>query len=135
MQLFKDLRLLKWFLVLMAVHSFTVGLGLTVLPFGALAWLGFTVDPYRFFSTQGGVFHIVMSVAYLLAARKPLGERTLLRFIIVAKIMAFCFLTAYFIFGERVPVIALSAIGDGLMGLIVLIFYRELLGQRSGRNA
>ncbi|MCF7823170.1 MAG: hypothetical protein K9N35_03270 [Candidatus Marinimicrobia bacterium] len=126
MNIFTKPHLFRLALQLIAVHSFAVGVGLIVLPFGTLSWLGFTVDPYRFFSTQGGVFHIVMSVAYILASRELMHSRSLVVFIIIAKWAAFLFLSLYFLFSEMVPVIALSAIGDGLMGLIVLFFYLEL---------
>ncbi len=125
MQIFKNIQLFKVVLLLITIHSIAVGIALIILPFEILAWFGFTVDPYRFFSTQGGVFHIVMSVAYLLAARNPLSEKSLLIFIISAKWIAFFFLAFYFLFAEMVPVIALSAVSDGLMGLVVLMFYLE----------
>ena len=126
MKLFKNTSLFQLALYLIALHSFSVGIALIVLPFGILSWFGFTVDPYRFFSTQGGVFHVVMTIAYLLAARNPLTERSLVIFIIIAKWIAFFFLGFYFLFSEMVPVIALSAISDGLMGLIVMMFFLEL---------
>lgn len=125
MQIIKNVGLFRLVLQLIALHSFLVGIALTVLPFGVLSWFGFTIDPYRFFSTQGGVFHIVMSIAYAFAARNPLNEKTMLIFIIIAKWIAFFFLSMYFLFGEMVPIIAISAIGDGLMGLIVMMFYFE----------
>ncbi|NQV50684.1 MAG: hypothetical protein HQ507_09310 [Candidatus Marinimicrobia bacterium] len=126
MKLFKNSRLFQLALYLIALHSFLVGLALIVLPFGVLSWFGFTIDPYRFFSTQGGVFHIVMSLAYYLAGRTPLMEKSLLLFIISAKWMAFFFLAAYYLFIEMVPVIAFSAVSDGLMGFIVMMFFLEL---------
>lgn len=129
MQIFKKLSYFKLLLGLIAIHSFAVGLALIVLPFGVLSWFGLTVDPYRFFSTQGGVFHIVMSIAYLLAARAPLKEKSLLIFIILAKWTAFFFLASYFLFAEMVPMIAFSAVGDGLMGLLVMLFFLEAFSE------
>lgn len=134
MNLFKNTNLFKLLLQLIALHSFAVGLALIVLPFGALSWFGLTVDPYRFFSTQGGVFHIVMSIAYLLAARSPVQERSLVIFIIGAKWIAFFFLGSYFLFSEMVPMIALSAVGDGLMGLLVMLFYLETTAVEDGNH-
>ena len=125
MNIFKNISLFKLLLYLIAFHSFCVGISLIVLPFEILSWFGFTVDPYRFFSTQGGVFHVVLSIAYILAACKPLEERSLIIFIILAKWIAFFFLGFYFLFSEMVPVIAISAIGDGLMGLLVMMFFLE----------
>ncbi|MCF7825602.1 MAG: hypothetical protein K9M55_00130 [Candidatus Marinimicrobia bacterium] len=129
MNLFKNVSLFRLLLQLIAIHSFLVGLGLIVLPFGVLSWFGFTVDPYRFFSAQGGVFHVVMSIGYFLAARNPRGEKNLIIFIILAKWIAFFFLAFYFLFSEMVPVIAFSAVSDGLMGLIVMMFFLELYTQ------
>jgi len=129
MKLFKNVHLFQLSLYLIALHSFCVGIALIVLPFGILSWFGFTVDPYRFFSTQGGVFHVVMSIGYLLAARNPLAEKNLLIFIILAKWIAFFFLAFYFMLSEMVPVIAISAVSDGLMGLIVMMFFLELYTQ------
>lgn len=134
MSIFKNINLFRLLLQLIAVHSFFVGLGLIFLPFGALSWLGFTVDPYRFFSTQGGVFHIVMCIAYWMAAKDPLKEKSLLIFIISAKWMALLFLTLYFLFMEMVAVVALSAIGDGFMGLLVLLFFLELYSEEDELN-
>jgi len=125
MKIFQNIPFFKLLLYLIALHSFCVGVGLIVLPFGALSWFGFTVDPYRFFSTQGGVFHIVMSIAYLLAGKDPMREQGLVIFIILAKWMAFFFLSAYFLFAEMVPTIAFSAVADGLMGLLVMMFFLE----------
>ena len=126
MKIFKNISLFQILLYLIAAHSFFVGIALIVLPFGILSWFGFTVDPYRFFSTQGGVFHVVMTIAYILAARKPLEEKSLIIFIILAKWIAFFFLGFYFLFSEMVPVIAISAVSDGLMGLLVMVFFLEL---------
>lgn len=135
MHLFKNLPLFRIVLLLIAIHSFSVGVSLIILPFEILSWFGLTVDPYRFFSTQGGVFHIVMSLAYLLAARDPMGERSLLIFIISAKWMAFFFLMLYFLFAEMVPTIALSAVGDGAMGVIVFVFFLELYAGDGDKHA
>ncbi len=102
-----------------------VGMALIILPGDMLAWFGFTVDSLRFFSTQGGVFHIIMGIAYLLASREPNHERRLILFIISAKSIAFIFLGTYYLIGAMIPIIALSAISDGLMGLIVWGFFKH----------
>ena len=135
MNLFKNLQLFRITLLLIAIHSFIVGVALITLPFEILSWFGLTVDPYRFFSTQGGVFHIVMSIAYLLAARDPMRERSLLIFIITAKWIAFFFLMIYFLFAEMVPTIALSAVGDGAMGVVVFVFFLELFSVEEDERA
>lgn len=73
-----------------------------------------------------------MSVAYLLAARNPLSEKNLIIFIILAKWIAFFFLGFYFLFSEMVPVVAISAVSDGLMGLLVMLFFLELYTEETG---
>ena len=87
----------------------------------------FGLLPYveQFFPTQGGVFHIVMAVAYGLAAREDGRNRTLLLFIITAKFMATIFLLIYSAFVASAWVLLLSAVGDGLLGLLILLAYRR----------
>lgn len=115
-----DPKLLRWFLWLVCLHSVAVGLALIALPSSWLGWFGFTPDPYRFFTTQGGVFHLVMAIAYAMAARDPLGHDGLMNLIIAAKTIAFIFLSAFFLFFERISVIALSGMADGVMALVLM---------------
>jgi signal transduction histidine kinase len=61
----KQLFVLLW---LVAIHSIGVAFGLIFLPPEYLHYFGFADYSGRFFMMQSGVFHIVMSVAYLMAA-------------------------------------------------------------------
>jgi uncharacterized membrane protein YbhN (UPF0104 family) len=63
-------KILSVILWLIAVHSFTVGVGMILMPTALIEFLGFKSGLDRFFSYQGGVFHIIMAVAYLLAAQR-----------------------------------------------------------------
>ena len=87
----------------------------------------FGFQPYteRFFPVQGGVFHIVMAVAYALAARSHGQNNALISFIVAAKLMATVFLLSYFVFVDPIWMLLLSASGDGALGLAILIAYNS----------
>jgi hypothetical protein len=59
------LSMIMW---LIALHSFIAGIGLIVMPPQLMESLGFNSGGDRFFQSQVGVFHIVMAIAYSLAA-------------------------------------------------------------------
>ena len=109
------------FLQLVALHSLAVGLAMIIIPPPYLANFGFEKETTCFFQVQGGVFHLVMCVAYFMAAKNLNRSSLMVRFIISAKTMAFIFLLVYFAYVETILVIFLSAIGDGLMALIIFI--------------
>ena len=67
----KSLQVLKIFLILVAIHSFCVGLGLILIPLDYFDLFGFYEYSGNFFKIQAGVFHIIMCGAYVLAARDP----------------------------------------------------------------
>jgi hypothetical protein len=117
----------KWlriFIILIAIHSFCVGLSLMFLPADWFALFGFAELNNRFFPVQGGVFHIVMAALYIKSLQSEAGLAVLLPFIIGVKLFAFMFLLNYYFFCEQLVVILLSGIGDGLMGVILYVLYR-----------
>ncbi len=112
---------LSVFLYLMSAHSLIVGAGLIMLPRSVFELLGLNYYPADFFRYQGGVFHIVMSIAYALAAFNVKGRVSLIVFSIAVKLIAAVFLFLYFALSERILIIFLSGAGDLLMGVIVWI--------------
>lgn len=118
---------LKIFLKLVALHSFVVGIGLILLPPVYLEYFGLYGYKSCFFQAQGGVFHLVMCMAYLITARYLDKSPGLIQFVIMAKCMAVIFLVTYYIFIESSWMIIASAFGDGTMALIVYILYVRYL--------
>ena len=116
---------LKVFLWLIALHSFSVGIGLILFPPNYLEYFGFPNYTYSFFQAQGGVFHIVMSVAYIRAIKYMYKSSGLIVFSISAKAMATIFLVAYYIFVESSWMIIMSAFGDAVMASILFLLYRR----------
>ncbi|MCU0343984.1 MAG: hypothetical protein MUF28_09195 [Ignavibacterium sp.] len=119
-------KLLTVFLWLVALHSFFVGIGLIVLPASVFEFLGYKTTFDRFFSTQGGVFHIVMAVGYAMAGYDKKRFECLIIFSIIVKFIATVFLIMYFIMISQQLLIILSGISDFLMGLIIIFLYRKL---------
>ncbi|MCF8373792.1 MAG: hypothetical protein K9H64_19375 [Bacteroidales bacterium] len=118
----------KWlriFITLIAIHSFCVGLSLMLLQSDWFALFGFAELNNRFFPVQGGVFHVVMAALYILSLRSKTCLAVLLPFIIGVKLFAFVFLISYYVFFEQLIVVLLSGIGDGFMGVILLVLYKR----------
>jgi len=114
---------LKILLRLIAVHSFSVAMCLILLGQDGIKFFGFD-SGNPFFQVQGGVFHIVMCVAYILASLDPLKKTDLIFFIIAAKFIASLYLCIYYFVIAPVPAILLSGVADGLMSLVVYLLYQ-----------
>jgi energy-coupling factor transporter transmembrane protein EcfT len=120
-------KILSVFLWLVALHSFIVGIGLIILPSSVFELLEFELTFDRFFSTQGGVFHIAMSVGYAIAAYDKIKFRQIILFSIIVKFIATVFLITYFLFITSQWLVILSGISDLLMGVSILYLYRVLV--------
>jgi len=120
-------KILSVFLWLVAIHSFLVGIGLIVLPSSTFEFLGFDPTFVRFFSTQGGVFHIAMAVGYAMAGYDKIKYEQLIVFTIIVKFIATIFLITYFVFISSLWMIILSGISDLLMVVIVRYLYKALI--------
>ena len=122
----KYLKLLKIFLILVAIHSFCVGLGLILIPLDYFDLFGFHGYNGNFFKIQAGVFHIVMCGAYVSAARDPVGNQVMIRFSIFAKMIATVFLISYALIIDMVWMVLASGIFDFVMGLVLILFLKGL---------
>jgi hypothetical protein len=122
-------KYLSYFLFLIAIHSIVVGVGLIFISPTILEFFGLVDYKESFFQAQGGVFHIAMSLAYLMAGLNLEKSVRLIQFIIAVKFIAFVFLIFYYLFVLSAWLILLSGIGDGLMGLIVFILYKRFRNQ------
>jgi hypothetical protein len=114
------LLLILW---LVAVHSFLVGLALMFVPASLMPLLGFKIVVEKFFSVQAGVFHLVMVLVYSLAAIGLERFRGLILLAILAKFMATIFLFTYYFLIDSVWTVLFSGIGDGLMGIAILLAF------------
>ncbi|MEI6683875.1 MAG: hypothetical protein WCO44_14685 [Bacteroidota bacterium] len=124
-------KILQWVLLLVASHSIGFGLALIVLPIDVLTIFGFHLYE-KFFAIQGGVFHLIISVAYIMAALKPDGSGNLIFLSCFTKFSATIFLFTYFFFVKMIPMVFVAAIGDFLMGLAILFAYFKYTGFKRG---
>jgi hypothetical protein len=122
-------KILSVILWLIAVHSFTVGVGMILMPTALIEFLGFKSGLDRFFSYQGGVFHIIMAVAYLLAAQRAGRFEVLILFSIIVKLSATVFLFIYYLFVTQILLVLFSGVTDFLMGISVLWAYTSYKGK------
>ncbi|MBD3224125.1 MAG: hypothetical protein GF313_05310 [Caldithrix sp.] len=122
----KTWKLLRWFLFLVALHSFLTGINLIAFSSSLMEQFGFSAISEPFFKVQGGVFHLVMAVAYLFAGWHPQRNSAMVWLTITAKCIATIFLFSYYAFVDHILVVLLSGIGDGIMGLIVFVLWKRL---------
>ena len=118
--------ILSILLYLIALHSFIVGVVLLVIPFETLEYFGYQNYQGTFFKIQGGVFHLVMSLVYFLAARDLNKNRILVYLTIIFKFIATAFLFSYYLFIDRIWMVATSGGGDLIMGVLVLWLFLRL---------
>ncbi len=119
----RRLSLILW---MVALHSLAAGLGLILTDPAGLQRFGYALAGERFFPIQGGVFHLVMIVAYVAAALDPTGRRDLVLLSIAAKCIALVFLVSYYFFVSPIVVVLASGIIDGALGLVILLALRAL---------
>ena len=112
-------KLLSTVLGLVAIHSLGMGLILISQPAVLMKFAGFNPDCDHFFPTQGGVFHLLMFVVYLMGATHIEKYHHFIVFSIFVKAVATFFLMIYCFAAEFKWVIFLSGIGDGVMGLMI----------------
>ncbi|MCF7797575.1 MAG: hypothetical protein K9N11_05680 [Lentisphaeria bacterium] len=116
-------RKLQFVLFIMVLHSAVTGLLLITLPGEWFAWFGLNVHPQRFFSCQGGIFHIILAVAYGMGMIHPVKYALMIHFSIFVKFCAALFLFAFFLFCDTVLFILLNALLDGFLGGLLLFTY------------
>jgi len=113
-------------IILIALHSVGIGIGLLWAPEWAFKMAGWeNVNPL-FFPHQAGAFHIVAACAYLIEYFHYRGILVLL----MAKVIATIFLFGSFALGEHSWVVLLSGIADGLMGIVAFIVHRYAIREK-----
>jgi hypothetical protein len=125
-------KLLSTVLWLVAFHSLVMGLILIIQPAVLMQFAGFGSDWERFFPAQGGVFHLLMFVVYLMGAIHIEKYHYFIVFSIFVKAVATFFLTIYCFAVEFKWVILLSGIADGIMGLMIFTALQYYLNTKSG---
>ena len=105
---------------IVALHSFIVGLGLIIQHPDIMKFFGFDKCMESFFPAQGGVFHIVMSFGYVLAALDSDKFYCLVLFSVIVKLCATIFLFTYYFFVESIWMVFASGIQDGILFILIL---------------
>lgn len=113
--------LLSTILWLVAVHSIAIGLALIIQPAVLMEWSGFGSEYERFFPAQGGVFHLLMAVAYVMGAMNSKKYHYLIVFSIIVKVVATTFLLIYCFMVEFKWTNLIFGLVDGVMGAMIFI--------------
>jgi hypothetical protein len=113
-------RKLEWWLVvLIALHTYGIGVTLLALPEWSLRFGGWETIPPLFFPRQAGVFHLVLGTGYL-------AEYFRLRsvwLLLMAKACGSVFLLAATLLATVPWFVTFAGVVDGLMGLTVLVVH------------
>ena len=110
----------RWLVVLVALHSYAVGLFLLFATRWGAAFGGFGDVQPLFFARQAGIFHFVVASGYLLEYRRDRGVSLML----LAKGTAVAFLVAMSFSEPQAWSVPLSAVGDAAMALVVIAVRR-----------
>lgn len=121
-------KLLRTILLLVAFHSLLIGLVLIAQPAFLIRFAGFSLDGESFFAAQGGAFHILMAVAYLMGALNIEKYFSFIVFSIFVKAGATLFLLVYCFKVDFKWIILLSGILDFVMGLMIFWALQNHLG-------
>ena len=127
-------KLLSTVLGLVAIHSLGMGLILISQPAVLMKFVGFSPDCERFFPAQGGVFHLLLFVVYLMGATHIEKYYYFIVFSIFVKAVATFFLTIYCFAAEFKWIVFLSGIGDGVMGLMIFLAFQYYLSSKKASH-
>ena len=109
-------------MALVALHSAVVGVILLGAPGWSAAFGGWGEIDTVFFIRQGGAFHIVVAIGYLM---EYFRHRTV-RLLLTAKTMATVFLVlSWLVDVSGAWALPFAALGDGLMAVLVLLAHRR----------
>ena len=114
-------KVLSTVLWVVAAHSILMGFALITQPSVLMEWSGFKSGYERFFPAQGGVFHLLMAVAYSLGAINSQKYHLLIVFSVMVKAAAMIFLLVYCFAVEFKWIILISGVTDGVMGAAIYI--------------
>jgi hypothetical protein len=108
-------------ILLIAAHSYAVGLALLFATEWGVRFGGWGGATTLFFPRQAGAFHLVLATGYLIEHARHRGVALLL----TAKGTAVVFLAAMTALDGGPWVVPLSGLGDGLMALAVWAVHRR----------
>ena len=114
-------RIERPLVLLIALHSFVVGLMLLLAPVWSAQFAGWKATGPEFFLRQAGVFHLILAVGYVVEHFRAGGVILL----VTAKTTAFVFLLVSAISPEVPWAIPFSGATDGMMGLAAFLVHRR----------
>ncbi|MCA9757901.1 MAG: hypothetical protein KDA27_19070 [Candidatus Eisenbacteria bacterium] len=114
-------RLERLAVVLVALHSYVIGLVLLLFPAWSIEFSGWEPTSTLFFTRQAGILHLVVATGYL-AEHSRYGGVFLL---VSAKTAATIFLASVPFWDHPSWLVPACAVVDGLMGAVVWMLHRK----------
>ncbi|MCD4748175.1 MAG: hypothetical protein K8R59_02275 [Thermoanaerobaculales bacterium] len=113
----------KWLVILVALHSLGVAVVLVGMPRWAAVFGGWGEVDTVFFIRQGGVFHLVVAVGYLM----EYFRHGTVRLLLTAKCVAVVFLLLSWLGDSHGAwALPLATLSDGFMALVVFLAHRAV---------
>ncbi len=106
---------LRLLIVLVAAHSYLVGIFLLLFPAHAALFAGWGELRPAFFGSQAGAFHVILATGYLLEHFRYRG----ISLVLVGKAVAAVFLFAWTAVGDVPWAVPFSGAADAAMGIAV----------------
>jgi hypothetical protein len=120
-------KLLSTVLVLVAIHTLAIGLILIAQPAVFMELVGFRPNCEHFFPAQGGAFHLIVFVVYLMGAIHIEKYHHFIVLSIYIKAFATFFLLIYCFAAEFKWIVFISGIVDCAMGLMIFLAFQHYL--------
>jgi hypothetical protein len=112
----------RWLIVLVALHSYSIGAMFFFLPGWTVRFAGWDgIDPL-FFAHQAAAFHVALASAYLIEYFRYRGVAVL----VTAKSVALVFLLLSAVFSSVPWAVPFSGLADGAMALVVVLTHRAV---------
>ncbi|HUT24826.1 MAG TPA: hypothetical protein VM492_10825 [Sumerlaeia bacterium] len=119
----------KMVIAAVALHSLMLGAAMLFWPAWTLDVVGWEHDASLFFPAQSGVFLLILGGAYMAGV----WHRPFAWLLIASKATAVVFLVAEYVLAQRLPLLLLAALFDGLMGAAVALAIAWSIRSQSSR--
>lgn len=120
-------RIIPLLFGLIAFHSFLVGFFLIFHPFETINAFSYEATNEHFFAVQGGVFHVLMAMLYVLVALQRHHLRCLIYFSLFVKCSAAIFLFSYYLFVKRIFLVLVCGLGDFAMAILIFLVILKIV--------
>ncbi len=125
----RNVKHLFVFVLLVGAHSFL--LGISIFFFTDLFYRFFFQSEIQnfFFVRQSGLFLLCLGLFNIAVLTDIKNNYAMIKIIIITKVLAFLFLVTNAHLAAHPSIIYIAGLGDGLMAVLLIFFYRRAISQ------